>query len=226
MNDMQMSIRSVEQYLLVTAMSPQLQQRIAQDAGARRAGSAGIIVAFSSFSDRALVQEMESLREGAGASIARKHSFKKTVVAYVLDSGIVDAVLSIQETGREAENECARRLAKTQKVLKSQFLFDYIGSLDHEGSTAQTRSNPSFRVIITDLNDDSSTAMITMLDPEEAPAEFEMSGRTLIVLRKIVQPQPNARSVVFEFTGNRCQMKLGVTSVKDSLGVKAKRSAV
>lgn len=226
MSEMQMSIRSIEHYLLATAMSPKLQQVISRYAASARAGSTCVQIALSTFSDSNLVQEMESLRKDSSNAILKKRSLRNTLSLYSVDRGVADAVRGIQEEGYAAESECSRRLVKTQKVLKSMFLHDFIGSLDHGGSTAQTRSDISLRVSVSDLKESPTTATMTILCPDEPERTFALSARTLVVLRKIIQPQPNARSATFEFTGNRCKMKMGVESVKDSMVAQIKKSVV
>jgi hypothetical protein len=225
MNDMQMSVRSVECYLLVTAMSPELRRYIAISVASsvRGTSESGTVVAFSTFSDRALVQEMESLSGSAPEFVVRKRLGQKSMVAYSLDREVMTAINDYREAEQAAEAECALRLAKGHKPLKSLFLYDYIGSLDHENSAAQTCHNPSFRIVVSDLKSEQVTATITLTDPREAPASFALSQRTLLFLRKITRPQQSARSVTIEFSGNACKMQIGATPLA---AVKTKRTAV
>lgn len=228
MNDMQMSVRSVECYLLVTAMSPVLQQYIADSAAISKQGTSesGAVVAFSVFSDQELVQEMESLGESAPEFVVKKPLRQKSMVAYSLEREVMNAINEAQESGRAAEIECKRRLAKGQKALKSLFLYDYIGSLDHEGSTAQTRRNPSFRVSIADLKSEQVTATIKMTSPNEAPESFTLSARTVMFLKKIMKPQQNAGTVTIDYSGDDCTMQIGMSSSKVHTLKKSKRAAV
>lgn len=226
MNDMQMSVRSVECYLLVRAMTPELRQYIAASVATsvRGTSESGAVVAFSVFSDGSLVQEMESLCESAPEFVIRKRLGLKSMAAYGLGREVMSAINDDREAELIAETERVARLNKGQKPLRSLFLYDYIGSLDHEDSVVQTRSDVSFRIVTSDITADRVNAVITLTDPDEAPAAFDLSPRTVMLLRKIVRPQHSSCSVTIEFSADGCKLQVGSTPLPAVTAVESKRT--
>lgn len=214
MDNANTSIGDIERHFLATSMSSELQRYITLNAKVSRRVPEipSRVVVFSSYQNRALVREMDSLCHSASDLVAKKCSTKEITSFHVSDL-LIDAVSQVIEENKANREECERRLAKRQRFLRSMFVFDLIGSGNGAEALAGLADEPIFNVAVNDIWNNDTTAVVTVPGDDSLSLSFTPSGRTLVLLRKITQPLADAKSAYFGFgSDNACSMKLRGTS--------------
>jgi hypothetical protein len=211
----------VEHHLLVTAMSPQLREYIALNAKASMQSPehSSRVFVFSALQDKSYVKEMESLCRDASTLISKRCEKMKGITSYNVNEKLIGVIESVSAESKADRIECENRLARRQRFLKSMFLFDIIGSVPDVNPAVRLASVPAFTVDIEDIWNDESPATMTITGDDSSPENFTLSGRTYVMLRKIVQPLADAKSARFEFTTTgTCNMRLrGVPPAREFL---------
>lgn len=221
MNNENTSLDELEFHLLVTAMSPQLREYIALNAKAslRAPKHDSRVFVFSDIQNKAMVKEMDSLSRDASTLISKRCEKTHGIISYNVNERVVEAVENVNAACKSDQEECEKRLARRQRFLKSMFLFDIIGSVTDVNPAMRSSSVPGFTVEIDDVWDDQSAATLRVTGDESGSEPFTLSGRTFVMLRKIVQPLADAKSARFEFTtSGTCNMRLrGVPPAREFL---------
>jgi hypothetical protein len=201
----------VELHLLVTAISPQLREYISTNAKAsvKAPKHQSKVFVFSALQDKSMVKEMDSLCRDASAFVSKRCETIKDITSYNVNERLVEVIEQVQTESKADRAECEKRLAKRQRFLQSMLLFDIIGSVENVNPVVRLSSNPGFTVEIEDVWNDNTTATMSLVDGGLEPESFTVSQRTLVMLRKIVQPLADAKSAYFEFTKTgACNMRL------------------
>lgn len=211
----------VEYHLLVTAISPQLREYIALNAqaSARSPKHTSRVYVFSALQDRSLVKEMESLCRDASEFFSKRCEKIKGISSFNINEKLIDVIEKVQTEAKADRVECEKRLARRQRFLKSMLLFDIIGSIENVNPVIRLSTTPGFIVDIEDIWNDESKATLTIAGDDSSPEAFILSGRSFVMLRKIVQPLADAKSARFEFTTTgTCNMRLrGVPPAREFL---------
>lgn len=156
-----------------------------------------------------MVKEMESLCRDAASFVSKRCEKMQGITSYNVHERLVAVIEQVQRESKADRAECEKRLAKRQRFLQSMLLFDIIGSVESVDPVMRLSSRPGFTVEIDDVWNDNTGATMSLIDSGTLPESFTVSPRTLVMLRKIVQPLADAKSAYFEFTkAGSCNMRL------------------